>query len=189
MYWYVIPEEEGLVVTRRLTVSSAYQSWQSIMVSHRAVDQLNSWDSSINMRTWPTIQDYHYTTKATKWFGIASKVHGLEVNQNWFRSYFGSFLKNLAYDQFFELKNFRSNFWINVEELLDHELLKQVWSNWWLLWCMKRERNYRKELFLCQNLFLILYYTGWTWTFGSTAKGQKGFTAQKKGGMKVYFQS
>ncbi len=29
-----------------------------------------------------------YTTKATKWFRIASKVHGLEVDQNWFRSYF-----------------------------------------------------------------------------------------------------
>ncbi len=35
--------------SRWLTVSSAYKSLQSIMVSHRAVDQLNSWDSSVNM--------------------------------------------------------------------------------------------------------------------------------------------
>ena len=33
-------EGEGLLVTRWLTVSSAYKFWQSIMVSHRAVDQL-----------------------------------------------------------------------------------------------------------------------------------------------------
>ena len=36
-------------VTRWLILSSAYESWQSMMVSHRAVDQLHSWDSSINM--------------------------------------------------------------------------------------------------------------------------------------------
>ncbi len=39
----------GLLVTRWLTESLAYQPWQSIMVSHRAVDQFNGWDSSINM--------------------------------------------------------------------------------------------------------------------------------------------
>ncbi len=44
-----ISEWEALLVTRWLTESSAYQPWQSIMVSHRAVDQFNSWDSSINM--------------------------------------------------------------------------------------------------------------------------------------------
>ncbi len=38
-----------LLVTRWLIFSSAYKSWQSIMVSHRAVDQFNSWESSINM--------------------------------------------------------------------------------------------------------------------------------------------
>ncbi len=38
-----------LLVTRWLTESSAYQPWQSIIVSHRAVEQFNSWDSSINM--------------------------------------------------------------------------------------------------------------------------------------------
>ncbi len=42
-------EREGLLVTLWLTESSAYQTWQSIMVSHTAVDQLISWDSSINM--------------------------------------------------------------------------------------------------------------------------------------------
>ena len=42
-------EREGLLVTKWLTESSAYQHWQSIMVSHIAVDQFNSWDSSINM--------------------------------------------------------------------------------------------------------------------------------------------
>ncbi len=35
-------EQEGLPVTRCLTESSAYQTWQSIMVSHIAVDQFNS---------------------------------------------------------------------------------------------------------------------------------------------------
>ena len=35
----VLPE------TRWLILSSAYKSWQSMMVSHRAVDQLHSWDS------------------------------------------------------------------------------------------------------------------------------------------------
>ncbi len=43
------PEREGLLVTLWLTESSAYRTWQSIMVSHTAVDQLISWDSSINM--------------------------------------------------------------------------------------------------------------------------------------------
>ncbi len=38
-----------LPVTRWLILSSAYKSWQSMMVSHRAVDQLHSLDSSINM--------------------------------------------------------------------------------------------------------------------------------------------
>ena len=33
-----------LPVTRWLILSSAYKSWQSMMVSHRAVDQLHSWD-------------------------------------------------------------------------------------------------------------------------------------------------
>ena len=36
-------------IDRHWAVSCACQSWQSIMVSHRAVDHLNSWDSSINM--------------------------------------------------------------------------------------------------------------------------------------------
>ncbi len=42
-YWKV-SEREGLLVTRWLTESSAYQPWQSIMVSHRAVDQFVVWE-------------------------------------------------------------------------------------------------------------------------------------------------
>ena len=38
-----------LLVTRWLILSSAYKSRESMMVYHRAVDQLKSWDSSINM--------------------------------------------------------------------------------------------------------------------------------------------
>ncbi len=37
-----------LPVTRWLILSSAYKSWQSMMVSHRAVDQLHSWDSWVS---------------------------------------------------------------------------------------------------------------------------------------------
>ncbi len=48
------PVGHVLLVTRWLIFSSAYKSWQSIMVSHRAVDHLNSWDSSINMLIWRT---------------------------------------------------------------------------------------------------------------------------------------
>ncbi len=43
------PNGHDLLVTRWLTVCSAYKSRQSFMVSHRAVDQLKHWDSSINM--------------------------------------------------------------------------------------------------------------------------------------------
>ncbi len=56
-----------LPVTRWLILSSAYKFWQSMMVSHRAVDQLHSWASSIlidesqllNWSTalWDTIMD------------------------------------------------------------------------------------------------------------------------------------
>ncbi len=42
-------EGNGFPVTRWLTGSSAYHSWQSVMVSHRAVDHLKSWDSLIKM--------------------------------------------------------------------------------------------------------------------------------------------
>ncbi len=38
-----------LLVTRWLILTSAYKSWQSMMVSHRTADQLKCWDSSINM--------------------------------------------------------------------------------------------------------------------------------------------
>ncbi len=37
-----------LPVTRWLILSSAYKSWQSMMVSNRAVDQLHSWDSWVS---------------------------------------------------------------------------------------------------------------------------------------------
>ena len=40
-----------------------------------------------------------YTTNPTKSFKIASKVHGLEVLQYCYRSYFGSFLRFVVYDQ------------------------------------------------------------------------------------------
>ncbi len=46
---FVRSEREGLLVTQWLTESSTYQPWQSSMVSHIAVDQFNSWDTSINM--------------------------------------------------------------------------------------------------------------------------------------------
>ena len=36
-----------ILVTRWLISSFAYKSWQSFMISHRAVDHLNSWDSPI----------------------------------------------------------------------------------------------------------------------------------------------
>ena len=53
-----------LPVTRWLILSSAYKSWQSMMVSHRAVDQLHSWDSSINihMLIWRTHVDWWVST-------------------------------------------------------------------------------------------------------------------------------
>ena len=44
LFW-AVPVGNVLPVTRWLILSSAYKSWQSMMVSHRAVDQLHSWDS------------------------------------------------------------------------------------------------------------------------------------------------
>ena len=35
-------------------------------------------------------------------------------------------------------ENFRRNFWINAEELPNHEVLKRFWITWWLLWCKRR---------------------------------------------------
>ena len=48
-----------LPVTRWLILSSAYKSWQSMIISHRAVDQLHSWDSSINMKLLNCSVGYH----------------------------------------------------------------------------------------------------------------------------------
>ncbi len=44
-----LSERGGLLVTRWLTESSAYQPKQSIMVSHRAVDQFNRWVSPVQL--------------------------------------------------------------------------------------------------------------------------------------------
>ena len=66
--WLETPERGGLRVTRWLTESSAYQPWQCIMVSHRAVDQFNSWDSSV---TW-----FCYVIRGRCWeMGLSMGYH------------------------------------------------------------------------------------------------------------------
>ena len=139
-----------------------------------------------------------YTTKATKWFGKASKVHGLEVNQNRLRSYFGSFWKILVYDKIFELtfilvmihevpsiqkfdhtlqisKNFRSD---------SIFIRKNFQTTWWLLWCIwlhlfvpNSPLNETEKYILAFNASVSLYRYMWTdikgWTTRIGAKNEK----------------
>ena len=80
LFWHGCnqPEGKGLLVTSWRAESSAYQSWQTIMVFHRAVDQFkislygkSLWDTIIDCqdlygelkinhlvtrRTWPTVE-------------------------------------------------------------------------------------------------------------------------------------
>ncbi len=83
----------------------AFQEWRTLCCYLSYLIIWCNWNFTFYKIARGTQYDYKrnpflsYTTKATKWFWIASKVHGFEVNQNCLRSYFGSFWKILVYDQ------------------------------------------------------------------------------------------
>ncbi len=104
-----------------------------------------------------------YTTKATKWCGITSKVHGLEVNQNFWKIWvydhvFGWIVLHPSAEKFGHTpkisENCRSNFYIKAEELPNQELLKWFWITWWLLWC-----NFLKSIGHRPQPRIILIFT------------------------------
>ncbi len=77
-------EEESLLVPRWLTVSSAYKSWQSIMVSHRAVDHWTltthiiwpPWGYHIKMWAWHDTIRYQ---KGSWHLRIETSLHSYNV--------------------------------------------------------------------------------------------------------------
>ena len=76
--WY--PVGNVLPVTQWLILSSAYKSWQSMMVSHRAVDQLLNWSTAI----WDTIMD------CQGWYVELSVNHRVTRRPSRSESYFQS---------------------------------------------------------------------------------------------------